>query len=258
VDASGSPYFTMKYLRGMSLSSVIRKLRRNDPETVERYTTARLLQVFIRICNAIEFAHSQGVCHLDLKPENVNIGDFGEVLVLDWGLACTTEEARKLSQSTGDKLKISGTPGYMAPEQIRRSASRPIGPLADIYALGGILHAMLVLNSPLHKLPLEEALRRTVSGDVPAPSEVAPVERYVPVALDAICRKAMAADPRQRYATVRELREDIFAFQTGYVPKAENASALKYAGLFIGRNLLIFFILLSLVLATALALAIYY
>ena len=87
VDSSGSPFFTMKYLHGQSLASVLRRLKKEDPETVHRFSQLRLLQVFIRICNAIEFAHSQGICHLDLKPENVNIGEYGEVLVLDWGLA---------------------------------------------------------------------------------------------------------------------------------------------------------------------------
>lgn len=145
----------------------------------------------------------------------------------------------------------------MAPEQVRPSKEFPVGFRSDIYALGGILYAMLSLSNPLARLPMEEVFRRTVSGEIPLPSEVAPEGRYVPAALEAICRKAMAPNPADRYATVAEMREDIFAFQTGYVPKAEKASPLKHAGLFIGRNVLILLLLLSLVLGMAVVALIY-
>ena len=263
IDESGSPYFTMKYLHGQSLSSVLRKVLRGDSTAVARYGQMRLLQILIRICNAIEFAHSQGICHLDLKPENVNLGDYGEVLVLDWGLARSVRpvsEGGLLSPNdpeSGIDQRVKGTPGYMAPEQVRPSKEFPVGFRSDIYALGGILYAMLSLSNPLARLPMEEVFRRTVSGEIPLPSEVAPEGRYVPAALEAICRKAMAPNPADRYATVAEMREDIFAFQTGYVPKAEKASPLKHAGLFIGRNVLILLLLLSLVLGMAVVALIY-
>ena len=149
---------------------------------------------------------------------------------------------------------MKGTPGYMAPEQIRTLNSAPIDVRADVYALGAILYAMLALTNPLARLSVDEILRRTVTGELPPPTEVAPEGRYVPAALEAICMKAMALRPADRYATVRELREDIFAFQSGYVPKAENASPLKHAGLFIGRNYLILLVLLTVSLSVALIL----
>ena len=244
IDRSGSPYFTMKYLHGQSLASVLRRLRKNDPEAVERFNLVRLLQIFIRICNAIEFAHSRGVGHFDLKPENVNIGEFGEVVVLDWGLA------RRFEQDDSDG-RNKGTPGYMAPELIS-AGGPPADARSDIYSLGGILYAMLALTNPLSRLPVEEVLRRTVTGEVIPPSDAAPEGRYVPGALEAICMKAMALQPEQRYGSVSELREDIFAFQTGYAPKAENASPLKHAGLFIGRNMFIVLIMLTVFLTGAL------
>jgi len=262
IDSSGSPFFTMKYLHGQSLSAVIRKLAKGDAEAVHRFSQLRLLQIFIRICNAIEFAHSQGICHLDIKPENVNIGDFGEVLLLDWGLARTVGTESKLVSPNSEDVDanghVKGTPGYMAPEQIRPMKEFPVGFRSDIYSLGGILYAMLALRGPLTRLPMEEILRRTTSGDIPAPTVMAPDDRHIPAALEAICQKAMALSPAGRYQTVAELREDIFAFQTGYVPKAENASPLKHAGLFLGRNLLILMILLALVLALALMTLAYY
>ena len=262
VDSSGSPFFTMKFLHGQSLASVLRRLKKEDPETVHRFSQLRLLQVFIRICNAIEFAHSQGICHLDLKPENVNIGEYGEVLVLDWGLARSLNPESPVASPNVEDVDanghVKGTPGYMAPEQIRITHEHPVGFASDIYALGGILYAMLTLSNPLAALPMEEILRRTVSGEIAPPGAAAPDDRHVPAALEAICQKAMALNPDNRYQSVAELREDIFAFQTGYVPKAENASPLKHAGMFLGRNRLIVLLLLTLILAAALATLAYY
>ncbi len=256
IDASGSPYFTMKYLHGQSLAAALRKLRKEEPEAVERFNLVRLLQIFIRICNAIEFAHSQGICHLDLKPENVNIGEYGEVLVLDWGLSRAIDPGAAGVASPNQSApqgRVTGTPGYMSPEQIRHQEDAPVDVRSDVYSLGGILYAMLALTNPLSGYPVDEILRRTVTGEIPTPSAIAPEGRYIPAALEAICCKAMSPNPAERYHDVKELREDIFAFQTGYVPKAENASAFKHAGLFLSRNVLILLLLLSLGLAIALA-----
>ncbi len=250
VDQSGSPYFTMKYLRGSSLARVLGRLQRDEPEAVVQFGISRLLQIYIRICNAVEFAHSQLVCHLDLKPDNVNVGDYGEVLVLDWGLAHLLDGSIPDDAGSGR-----GTPGFMAPEQVQPIENYPVGTRSDIYSLGAILYGMLALTPPLGNLPMEEIFRRTLSGEIPPPSAVAPAGRTVSPALEAICLKAMALNPDDRYQNVAELREDIFAFQTGYVPKAENASPLKHAGLFIGRNmrvLLVFLTILLLVLLAAL------
>ncbi|MDR0931422.1 MAG: serine/threonine protein kinase [Victivallales bacterium] len=262
VDGSNSPFFTMKYLHGQSLSAVLRKLRKGEEEAVKRFDQLRLLQVFIRICNAIEFAHSQKICHLDLKPENVNIGDYGEVLVLDWGLARSLDPDSPIVSPNAEDAdangRVKGTPGYMSPEQIHVSKDCPVGFRSDIYSLGCILYAMLTYCSPLSALPRVEILRRTAIGDIPPPSAVTVGDRHIPAALEAICRKAMALNPHDRYLTVAELHADISAFQTGYVPKAENASPLKHAGLFIGRNRLIVLAVLTLILAAALITLGYY
>lgn len=254
VDSSGSPYFTMKYLHGQSLDQLLRKLKKGDPESISRYGLEKLLQIFTRICNAIEFAHSRGICHLDLKPSNISLGEYGEVQVIDWGLArpFNTIETHITKQLPDGRRVVSGTPGFMSPEQIHNSVDIPIGKRSDIYSLGCILYAMLTLSYPLEEYDTDETFRRTVTGNIPAPSKVAPEDRHVPAAVEAICLKAMAPRQTDRYRDVRELREDIFAFQTGFVPKAENASALKHAGLFINRNLLIILLLLCLGLTAAL------
>ena len=99
-DLNGSPYFTMKYLRGHSLAVTLKKLNQGDPEALKQYTLPRLLRTFVKVANAIAFAHSKQIIHLDLKPENVHVGDFGEVLVLDWGLAKFIGKEEKLNDFT--------------------------------------------------------------------------------------------------------------------------------------------------------------
>ena len=248
VDASGSPYFTMKYLRGKSLDKVIKKLRTGDAETVNYYTLFRRLQIFIRVCNAIDFAHSHGICHLDIKPMNINIGDFGEVVVLDWGLARTLDEN---GHAKLDELRPKGTPGYIAPEYLNRESAVQVGIRSDIYSLGGLLYTLLTLEAPLAGLEVEDILRHTAIGDLPRPSRAAP-GRDIPVALDAVCMKAMAHNPADRYASVTELRNEINVYMAGFAPEAEHAGIVRRSGLFIARHYMKILLILAVVLAVAL------
>ena len=182
IDNSGSPFFTMKYLRGSTLAVILKRQRAGDTEILEKFPQSRLLQMFVRVCNAVAFAHSMGICHFDLKPGNIHCGDYGEVQVIDWGLAGDIKDP--------ESNQIKGTPGYMAPELI--NGNYPPGKAADIYALGCILYAILTLDSPLAGLPQQEVLRRTASGRIPPPSLEG---TQLPPALEAICQKAMAFDP---------------------------------------------------------------
>ena len=146
IDMSGSPYFVMKYLQGATLAVVLKRLRARDEKTMAEFPRTRLLRFFTRICNAVAFAHSKGIYHMDLKPGNIHCGDYGEVQIIDWGLAGDI--------FTGNAGQIKGTPGYMAPELL--SGEGKTGKAADIYALGGILYAILTLDSPLAGLPQNE------------------------------------------------------------------------------------------------------
>ncbi len=245
IDLSGSPFFTMKYLRGATLAVVLKRLRSKDAATMENFSQTRLLQLFVRICNAVAFAHSMDVCHFDLKPGNIHCGDFGEVQVIDWGLAGDI--------STGIAGQIKGTPGYMAPELI--NGNFPPGKAADIYALGGILYAILTLDSPLAGLPQQEVLRRTASGRVPPPSLDG---TQLPPALEAICQKAMAFDPAERYQSAAELRSDVNAALAGYATAAEEASMMRNMILFLRRNIYSVIIVILLVLSGILSLLVWY
>lgn len=236
IDTNGSPFFTMKYLRGFSLGTLLKRLKRGEADQIRDFPQQRLLLIFQRICNAVAFAHSRGVCHLDLKPGNINIGDFGETLVLDWGLARKLDQKGEISSlHEGGK----GTPGYMPPEQIDPRRGIPLGIHSDIYALGAILYSMLALEPPCADMPVEEVLIRTTRGTIPRPSEAAPANWPVPASLEAIAMKAMSPDIANRYASVDELRQDLLAYGSGFATKAENASALKKAELFVSRNYLL-------------------
>lgn len=236
IDSSGSPFFTMKYLRGMPLDTLIRRIS-NDEADVRTYTLDRLIMVFLRVCNAVDFAHSRRVCHLDLKPSNINIGDFGEVQVLDWGLARKTD---RFGQVISEGIPSTrGTPGFVAPEFINHSPDKSLDTRADIFALGGLLYSLLALQTPLAGKPVEEILRRTASGDVPPPSKVAPRGRLVPHALEAIAMKAMSPNPGDRYNSVAEIKAEIRAFNSGFAPEAEHPSRSYRLLLFFLRNYLL-------------------
>lgn len=247
-DASGAPYFTMKYLRGKMLEKVIKLLREGDAATTARYTLFRRLQIFIRVCNAIDFAHSHGVCHLDIKPSNINLGDHGEVVVLDWGLARMLDENGRAKL---DDRRPKGTPGYIAPEYLNPASAGQVGIRSDIYSLGALLYAMLTLEAPLAGRSVEEILRHTAAGDVPRPSLAAP-GRDIPASLEAVCMKAMARKPEGRYNSVTELRDEITAYIAGFSTRAEHAGPVRQLLLFAGRNRMALLLLLAALLVTLL------
>jgi serine/threonine-protein kinase len=154
-DAAGRPFYSMKLVRGQTLNSVIQNLRKNDPPTMLEFSLQRLLNVFRRVCDAIEFAHSVGYMHRDIKPENVMIGEDSEVWVIDWGLA---QALRQASSPNADdvpqhdrKYAVEGTPQYMSPEQALGSA---LDERADIYSLGAILYAILTFQAPVQGISL--------------------------------------------------------------------------------------------------------
>ena len=248
MDSSGSPYFTMKLLRGRTLAVVLKKLAENDPEYIQLYKFDNLMRIYMRICNAIAFAHSKGVLHLDLKPENVQIGDYGEVLVLDWGLARKispnqTAGAKKIGTKTRvmkrlgnaeSQSQVNGTPGYMAPEQIR-GAKNSCSPQTDIYSLGAILYAMITFQNPLKNGKVEKMLQDTLAGNIQRPSQRV-TEREIPFGIEAVVLKAMSLNPEDRYPSVKALRDEVMNFIDGYATEAEKAGPLKKALLYMRRH----------------------
>ncbi|MBO5763020.1 MAG: serine/threonine protein kinase [Lentisphaeria bacterium] len=245
-DRSGSPFFIMKYLHGQPLSRFLKRVREGAAPEAEEYNINRLIQIFVRVCDAVHFAHSRHVLHLDIKPGNVYLGDYGEVQLIDWGLSADLDPENPPRAEGG----IRGTPGFMAPEQIV-SGGASLSIQTDIYALGALLFHMLTLQSPLDGAGTKEVLQGTIRGAIPSPEEYTNPCFPVPAALAAVCIKAMAPDPANRYRTALEMKKDVRAFQKGYATSAEDASALRKTALFFNRNALVSFLVMIILLLTA-------
>ena len=240
------PFFTMKLIEGDSLSKIIRELRKQNPKYKRRYSLNSLMDIFVKVCEAIGYAHSRGVLHLDLKPDNIRINNYGEVLVCDWGIARIINEKKEEKSNAAphpidaDLINeitltgtIKGTPGYMAPEQVKSELGNKTIQ-TDIYALGAILYAILTLHSPLdHIKDIDQVLDKTVQGEIAPPSLITAT---VSKSLEAICCKAMHHIQSNRYSSVNLLLTDLHNFQHGFATQAEGASLLKVLHLFIKRH----------------------
>jgi eukaryotic-like serine/threonine-protein kinase len=217
---SDAAYFTMRRVRGVTMEQVIDALRAGDPDFTARFSRRKLLTAFDNVCLAVDFAHARGVVHRDLKPSNVMLGDFGEVHILDWGVAKVGDLGEPLervsvdiedSKATTEAGAFMGTLGYIAPEQLRGEA---VTPQADVYALGATLFELLACT-PLHAGPRStEIVTSTLEGVDARPSVRAP-ERDVPPELEAICVKATERDPAKRYSSAREMHDAIERFLDG-------------------------------------------
>ncbi len=261
LDENGNPYFTMKALKGETLGEIIKLLSKGNP-VYSNYTRTRLLGIFLKVCNAIDYAHTKGVIHLDLKPSNVIVGDFGDVHVLDWGLSTlithlgeydgepvswhslddvSLEDGQTLTRYLEHSAKrrerrnvVGGTPGYMSPEQAQ-GVPADIDFQTDVYMLGALLYEILTYHCPITGDTVKEVLQKTVRGDIPAPGKRAP-ELRIPAPLAAIAMKAMNTDPADRYPNVAALIQDVQQYQDGFATIAENPTFITHAALLIKRH----------------------
>ena len=233
LDSQGNPFYAMKRIGGRTLSQAIREYHRLDSaDRSKPQRFSELLTVFVSICRTMAFAHQRGVLHRDLKPQNIIVGDFGEAIVVDWGLAKhfasatdTTLRAESLAVATNGSLvdddhpaggdaahtragTIVGTIPYMSPEQ---ALAQPLDARSDVYALGAILFDLLTGSAPFRG-ERREVLRRVQRGKVPSPRSVSP---HVPRALEAICLHAMARQAEDRYQSALELADDVVRYQAG-------------------------------------------
>ena len=214
--------FTMKLVRGQTLESLA--LDGGTPPLASD-RSEELLQAFLRVCDAVAFAHSRGVIHRDLKPSNVMVGTHGQVYVMDWGIAVLRDASRVADnppvpqvQHSGDTLpevagSLSGTPSYMAPEQAWGRVAA-VDERTDVYGLGGILYFLLTLRPPHDGQDAEESLRLARSGKIPLPAEVVQ-DTVLPPRLCGIAMRALSERPSERYASVTELKREIEAFSRG-------------------------------------------
>ncbi len=229
--ANARPYYTMRFIRGRTLSEAVASYHRDRAsKRAGRGEWLELLQAFLGVCHTVAFAHSKGVIHRDLKGQNIVLGAFGEVILLDWGLAklvdrsagaggkdsdvdlhdptATTpwgEEARSDVEGLTAAGQVLGTPAYMAPEQAEGRLDR-IGRATDIYGLGAILYAILTGKAPFEGSTSREVLRK-VREESPTPPRR--INLDAPRALEAVCLKAMAKVPEARYESAAALADDV-------------------------------------------------
>lgn len=217
LETSGdeAPRYAMKLVRGETLSAAIERFHQQPPASDQRLQLLGLLNVFVAVARTMEFSHSRGVLHRDLKPQNILVGEFGETIILDWGLAKDRNDTRSEdpvslaapgeSPYVTQPGTIQGTPAYMAPEQ----ASGRVGDVderTDVYGLGVILYELLTGRLPFSGDTAEDVRQRVLDEPVVRPRSL---NRHITPQLEAICLKAMAKPAPERYQTVRELREDI-------------------------------------------------
>lgn len=228
----GRAYFTMEEVEGQTLAEVLEQLHAASTNewavTDQGWTFKRLVESFRRTCEAVAYAHSRSVVHRDLKPSNVMLGRFGEVLIMDWGLAkvldgesavpepVLTERSKILegSATATSAGELMGTPAFMPPEQARGDWAR-VGFTSDVYSLGSILYNIL-RGCPPYQGSIGEVLRGVIQGDLEPPD--APRDGPtppVPQDLSEICLRAMAPDPKARHSDASELAADVGAWLDG-------------------------------------------
>lgn len=236
----GRLWFTMKEIRGRTLSDVIDELHSVSNEhtfgtTTSGWTFRRLVDAFSRIVQAVAYAHECGIVHRDLKPENLMVGEFGEVLVMDWGLARRVglaehhkgasfhnEQAPGLTQH-GDIL---GTPAYMSPEQARGALALH-GPASDVYALGAVLYCLLAGKPPYEGTSSRDVLMAVLTQSPTPLPQVAHVP--VPDALRDICERAMRRNIAERYPNAAAMWDELVAWLDGVRLREQALAALEQA-----------------------------
>ncbi|CAG0953997.1 hypothetical protein ANRL2_00319, partial [Anaerolineae bacterium] len=247
IDGKGNLYFTMKLVEGLGLNEILNRLRAGDKDMLREWTMPRLLEMFLKLCEGITFAHSRGVIHRDLKPANIMVGRFGEVQIMDWGVAkIVTRSDRDAHEKAviSDRMESSfgatmvgaivGTPSYMSPEQAKGETDA-LGIDSDIFALGVILYELLCLRSPWTGKTSDEVLEQVRTYN-PEPPSRRNLDRAIAPELDDLALRCLEKDRSKRLATVRELMVNIRNYMEGRTMAAVKYSIGQLLGKWIARN----------------------
>jgi len=243
--SNGNLYYTMKFVRGRTLDAAL-----TEAKTLEN--RLRMLPHFVALCNAVAYAHNRSVIHRDIKPANIMVGEFGETVVLDWGLAkCSRDRdahREDLEQTfhalyLGDTVALAktrygqaiGTPMYMSPEQARGQIDL-VDERSDVYALGAVLYVYLTGQAPYNGGNLKEVLDKVIQE---SPTPVRTLEQDAPEELISICKRAMAKEPANRYASARELAAEVERFLSGALVDAYHYKLSERLARFIRKHRLV-------------------
>ena len=249
LDGDGHLFFTMRRVEGIDFEHAIERVHAGDRD----WTLSRALEALIKVCDTLAFAHARGIVHRDLKPSNVMTGRYGEVYVVDWGLAhargapggpgSAAEKANGASATAPDETPwltrdgdVTGTPAYMSPEQAAGRAAET-GPRSDVYAAGAILYQLLANRRPYSvpgkDLTAGDVLARVAAGP---PESLRALRRDAPVELVAISEKAMQRDADRRYSAMDEMARDLRAFLERRVVAAHASGWRARASKWVARN----------------------
>lgn len=205
-DADGRPFFAMKRIAGISWKDLLHPALEGCAGARARQMTWKdHLEILLKVCDAVAYAHSKAILHRDLKPENILLGDYGEVYVMDWGLALYFDDRNEYRRFPGLKPQLAGTPSYIAPEMVRGEMTR-LGPATDVYLLGGMLYEILTGRPPHDGRTVMEVLRQAATGVVTPPEETGEVRFAVPE-LTPVVMKALAPRIADRYPTVASFQQ---------------------------------------------------
>jgi eukaryotic-like serine/threonine-protein kinase len=238
LDEKGQPFFTMKLVRGhQTLADLIKALRTDDPEVHRRYTFQRRISIVQQVSHALHYAHQRGVVHRDIKPQNIVVGPFGEVYLLDWGiakLAGAPEEKPEERVRTGDTTTetkdgvLLGTPAYMSPEQVR---VEEVDALSDVYCLAVVLYEFLTLHYYLGAVIGGSAtgVLTAILKDTPAPAEshYSPTNGRVPRVLSRLLEKALAKERDDRFQSAAEFEGALQEWFEGNAPVVCGGTAMQ-------------------------------
>ncbi|MCM8528862.1 MAG: serine/threonine protein kinase, partial [Lentisphaeraceae bacterium] len=267
LDSDNAPFYTMKYVKGTNLKEILKLIKDKNEIILHKFHLTELLNIFVKICDAMSFACSKGVLHRDLKPENIMIGEFGEVLIVDWGLAKTfqlTVDTSVQSESFDENKLVKkinsfieenidtirslnnvslsldncliGTPQYMAPERIVGQGDE----ISEVFALGTILHDILALKHMFIAEEVKEVLQKIATGDYRKLEEYKNLPHIpggrIPPALIAVVEKATMKNPKDRYESISELKSELESYILGFATKAERAGFFRLLKLGLARH----------------------
>jgi len=213
----GHLYFAMKKIEGQNLFRILSAIANDEQGAREQYPLSDLVYIFSQVCNCLAYAHSRGVIHRDIKPENILVGRFGDVHLIDWGVAKVwgmphegpEEDTAELEARVTEAGKRPGTPLYMSPEQIN---DRPVDERSDVFSMGVLLYEILVLTVPFQGATVESTFKKINLDTPPAPSKAA--EHFsVPTEFDEVCAKAMNKKPNMRYQSMMEMAQAVLKAQ---------------------------------------------
>jgi len=206
-DADGSLQLVMKRVEGVAWKDLLRPRRPEHAARAEQFAIDDHIEILLKVCDALAFAHGRGILHRDIKPENVMVGAYGEVLLMDWGcgIAFGKAEHHPIVPHIDEITQITGTPSYMAPEMALIRAPT-IGPHSDVYQLGAVLYEVLTGTSPHRGKTVLEVLTSAIQGPVIDPQLAAPA-RFIPEELAAIALAALEKSPKRRIRTVQLFAE---------------------------------------------------